>query len=269
MLRHRQVRLGYSQAFVELAMLLATRHGPRNCARALGLPLSTVYRWLEEYRRQPERIARIECSGPDRPGELIAACEAHGFDLRQRISALEPMAAACGETSGRDNLRSILGAPARAAPMRRESTDPVHAASAEQSERSHAAALSPGVRARVALARAEIDRHYYSQLSCEMLAGMAGMSRFHFIRTFKAAFSVAPYHYLMQVRIHHAKLLLSTTRQPLDAVAAAVGFDTQSSLCKAFRSVEGISLATFFHGVRLGSSPLHMPAPRPSHAANV
>src|SRR4029078_2418204 len=121
--------------------------------------------------------------------------------------------------------------------------------------RASSAPLSPLVQARVALARSEIDRHYYSQLSCEMLAGIAGMSRFHFIRTFKAAFSVAPYHYLMQVRIHHAKLLLSTTQQPLDAVAAAVGFDSQSSMCKAFRSIEGVSLATFFRGVRLGSNP--------------
>ena len=101
-----------------------------------------------------------------------------------------------------------------------------------------------------------------------MLAGIAGMSRFHFIRTFKAAFSVAPYHYLMQVRIHHAKLLLSTTQQPLDAVAAAVGFDTQSSMCKAFRSIEGVTLATFFRGVRLGSAPLPVFVPAQGHAAS-
>ena len=266
MLRHRQVRLSYPQAFVEVALLLALRHGRRNSARALGLPLSTVYRWLEHYRRQPERIERIERSDQAWLDELIGACNAHGFDLRERIGTLEPLA---GEQA-RDNPRSIFAArsllPGNTA-ARTGATAPASVLRA-QPVRARSAPVSPMVQARVALARSEIDRHYYSQLSCEMLAGIAGMSRFHFIRTFKAAFSVAPYHYLMQVRIHHAKLLLSTTQQPLDAVAAAVGFDTQSSMCKAFRSIEGVSLSTFFRGVRLGSAPLPNFASAQGHAAS-
>src|SRR5690242_10576065 len=106
MLRHRQVRLSYPQAFVEVALLLALRHGRRNSARVLGLPLSTVYRWLEHYRRQPERIERIERSDQAWLDELIGACNAHGFDLRERIGALEPLA---GEQA-RDNPRSIFAA---------------------------------------------------------------------------------------------------------------------------------------------------------------
>ena len=256
MLRRRQVRLSYPQAFVELALVLALRHGRRDCAKALGLPLSTIYRWLEDSRRQPERLARIQSGGPDRLEPLIVACEAHGFDLRPRLCTLEPLAtgADAGGTPG--NLHSIFRsrAHARASAL----CAPAQAAHATEAQRATRATLSVSadVRSRLTLARNEIDRHYYSQLSCEMLAGIAGMSRFHFIRTFKSAFSVAPYHYLMQVRIHHAKLLLGTTQQPLDAVAAAVGFDTQSSMCKAFRSIEGVSLATFFRGVRLGSAPL-------------
>ena len=228
------------------------------------MPLSTVYRWLEHYRRQPERFERIERSDPAWLDELIGACNAHGFDLRERIRALEPLAAV---EVARGNPRSIFAArsllrkaaaPGAGAPLARAIPAPI---------RSGNAPLSPLVRARVALAHSEIDRHYYSQLSCEMLAGIAGMSRFHFIRTFKTAFSVAPYHYLMQVRIRHAKLLLSTTQQPLDAVAAAVGFDTQSSMCKAFRSIEGVTLAAFFRGVRLGSAPLPVVSAQ-SHAAS-
>jgi len=260
MLRRRQVRLSYPQAFVELALLLALRHGRRNCARVLGLPLSTVYRWLEHYRHQPDRIARIERSDHAWLDELVGACEAHRFDLRERIGTLEPFAA--GNDAG-SNPRSIFRAPSllRSGAPPAAGMAPPATASGTLPFRRRSAPLSAPVQARVALARNEIDRHYYSQLSCEMLAGIAGMSRFHFIRTFKAAFAVAPYHYLMQVRIHHAKVLLSTTQQPLDAVAAAVGFDTQSSMCKAFRSIEGVSLAAFFHGVRLGSNPRRIAAP--------
>lgn len=257
MLRRRQVRLSYPQAFVELAVLLALRHGRRNSARVLGLPLSTVYRWLEHYRRQPERIERIERCDQAWLDELIGACAAHGFDLRPRIRPLEPLAADSGMTAEPGGPRAIFREASRIKPdpAPPEPAKAAPAANPEQPGRARAATLSPGIRARLALARDEIDRHYYSQLSCERLAGIAGMSRFHFIRTFKAAYAVAPYHYLMQVRIRHARLLLGTTQQPLDAVAAAVGFDTQSSMCKAFRSIEGISLATFFHGVRLGSVP--------------
>lgn len=261
MLRRRQVRLSYPQAFVELALLLALRHGRRNSARILALPLSTVYRWLEHYRRQPERIERIGRSDRAWFDELIDACEAHGFYLRERVQALEPVG---GREDGQDNPRSIFRArsPLRAGGAPAAGTPPAAIAVPAQPVVPGATApLAPPVQARVALARSEIDRHYYSQLSCEMLAALAGMSRFHFIRTFKAAYGVTPYHYLMQVRIHHAKLLLGTTQQPLDAVAAAVGFDTQSSLCKAFRSIEGVSLAAFFHGVRLGSTPRRIAAP--------
>ena len=61
MLRRRQVRLSYPQAFVELTLLLALRHGRRSSARVLGLPLSTVYRWLEDYRRLwEERLDRLD-----------------------------------------------------------------------------------------------------------------------------------------------------------------------------------------------------------------
>jgi len=263
MLRRRQVRLSYPQAFVELTLLLALRHGRRSSARVLGLPLSTVYRWLEDYRRQPERLTRIQSGSPDWLDQLIGACEAHGFDVRPRLGTLEPLACGPAAAGASDKPHPIFRARAHSrAGTLAEPAQLAHASGAQRGARVSKTALSPGIRARVNVARHEIDRHYYSQLSCEMLAGIAGMSRFHFIRTFKTAFSVAPYHYLMQVRIHHAKLLLSTTQQPLDAVAAAVGFDTQSSMCKAFRSIEGVTLATFFRGVRLGSAPLPM-----NHAA--
>jgi AraC-like DNA-binding protein len=263
MLRRRQVRLCYPPAFVELARLLALRHGRRKCARVLGLPLSTVYRWLEHYRRQPERIERSDHAGLD---ALIGACEAHGFDLRGRIGALEPLPAG---NNADNNPRSIFRARSllRSGATPAAGTAPPANAIGALPLRSRSAPLSPSVQARIALARSQIDRHYYSQWSCERLAGIAGMSRYHFIRSFKAAFCVAPYHYLMQVRIHHARLLLSTTQQPLDAVAAAVGFDTQSSMCKAFRSIEGVTLARFFRGVRLGSSPLPTRNLTQGHAA--
>ena len=241
--RRRQVRLSYPQAFVDLAVFLAVGHGRRETARALRLPLSTVYRWLDQHRRQPERIVRVLRGGHDHFGDLISACEAHGFQLRERLAGLEQQLP--GVNANAPAVSNAGNQPALVLTGTTSANEPL----------ANSAALSPAIRARVQLAHDEIDRNYYSQLSCEWLAGIAGMSRFHFIRTFKLAFSVAPHRYLMHVRIAHAKRLLSSTPQPLDAIAAAVGFDSQSSLCRAFKSIEQVSLATYFHGVRLGTVP--------------
>lgn len=245
MSRRRQVRLSYPAEFVDLALYLAQRHGRMRTARTLGLPLSTIYRWHDERRT----VGPIGPMQPISPERLVAECEARGFDLRASVRRLEPLAAASA-TAEPLRLAHIeppalaLEAPA----LRRPPGD--------GGKSGHYAGLAPAsVRARVQRARSEIDQRYYAPLSCEQLAGLAGMSRFHFIRMFKQVHAVAPYRYLMQVRVRHARLLLGTTQQPLDAIAAAVGFDSSSSLCKAFKSVEGISLSAFFRGVRLGAHP--------------
>jgi AraC-like DNA-binding protein len=245
MTRRRQVRLGYPQAFIQLTLQLAARHGRRQAAKTMALPLSTVYRWFEQARRTSGRVPGTDPCDARWFEQRVADCEAHGFDLRQRFGLTPPRVVVSVADAVNDGLSTGT----------RHASRPRVAAHGRISRRlsTVAASLSPAVRARVQRARAEIDRHYYAHLSCERLAGIAGMSRFHFIRTFKSAFATAPYHYLMQVRIRHARELLSTTAQPLDTVASAVGFDSQSSLCKAFRSVEGVSLSSYFHGMRLGS----------------
>lgn len=243
MSRRRQVRLSYPEEFVDLALHLAQRHGRMHTAKALGLPLSTIYRWHDERRRSAARNGAPPA--PVCPERLVATCEAHGFDLRTRVRRLEPLAA----PEGGAPLPVADGAASRDAPA------PWFQPRGED-ESEPSPELAPGsYQARVQRARSEIEQRYYAPLSCEHLAGLAGMSRFHFIRRFKQVHAVAPYRYLMQVRVRHARLLLGTTHQPLDAIAAAVGFDSPSSLCKAFKRVEGISLSAFYRGVRIGVHP--------------
>jgi transcriptional regulator GlxA family with amidase domain len=106
--------------------------------------------------------------------------------------------------------------------------------------------------ARIGAARKQIDRCYYTRLSCQSLAETARMTKWHFIRTFGALVGTSPYNYLMHVRVAHAKRLLRATTHSLQTIAAAVGFDTASSLCRAFVSVEGASIANFCGSLRLG-----------------
>jgi AraC-like DNA-binding protein len=256
MLRRRHVRLRYPQAYVDLAIRLAARHGRLRSANALGLSLSTVYRWVDAARQNPQEPT-IGDAGIE---ELLSACAAHGFDLRQRVQTLEPLPAlappalvaaapAPPHALRAPGVARLYAAPLRPAPLLDAGARP---APATDPGTAH---LSAGVRARLRSARNEIEQRYYAPLSCEQLAAVAGMSRFHFIRMFKSAYAVAPYRYLMQVRVGHARQLLSTTAQPLDVIAAAVGFDSPSLLSKAFKSIEGISLARAFQGVRLGARP--------------
>ena len=105
------------------------------------------------------------------------------------------------------------------------------------------------VLSRVYLAKVEIDQHYYTKLSCESLSDLIGMSRFNFIKAFKAAFAVSPYQYLNQVRVDHAKHMLALTGQPMHMIAASVGFGSASSLSRAFKRFAGASPANIFHKV--------------------
>jgi AraC-like DNA-binding protein len=257
MSRHRQVRLSYPAVLVELAGYLARRHGRYRAAGALGLPLSTMYRWGEALRGHGA-AARTDACEAAHLDALLAACEAHGFDLRARVHVLEPLAPLRRAGDG-------TAAPtAFDLPRRPDAGPPIGTGAADDAYR--LAPRTAGVHARVQRARDEIDRRYYAPLSCEQLAVLAGMSRFHFIRTFRNAYAVSPYRYLMQVRVRHALDLLGTTQQPLDSVAAAVGFDSQSSLCKAFKRLEGVSLSARFRGMRLGSRPGRAPAAQPGTA---
>ena len=93
------------------------------------------------------------------------------------------------------------------------------------------------------LVKIEIDRHYYTRLSCEGLSAIAGMTRFNLIKSFKQAFGVSPYRYLNQVRVDHARHMLALTSQPMHMIAAAVGFGSVSSLARAFKRFAGASPA--------------------------
>jgi len=52
---------------------------------------------------------------------------------------------------------------------------------------------------------------------------------------------VGPYRYVVVRRIERARRLLTQTEMPLADIAAAVGFDSQSSFTARFRREAGVS----------------------------
>ena len=89
--------------------------------------------------------------------------------------------------------------------------------------------------------RAFIDRHLAAPLTVRRLSTVAGLSPFHFIRTFRAATGQTPHQYVRNRRIARARELLVTTPLPVTEICEAVGFQSLGSFSTVFRRLTGES----------------------------
>lgn len=71
-------------------------------------------------------------------------------------------------------------------------------------------------------------------ISLSELKDVAGISKFHLLRQFKAAYGLPPHAYLQQVRVRRASSLILSGNDLADT-AAAVGFVDQAHMTHAFR----------------------------------
>jgi AraC-like DNA-binding protein len=93
-------------------------------------------------------------------------------------------------------------------------------------------------------AREYIDECFASDFSLEDLAVLAGLTRFHLVRTFKRATGLTPVAYRNQRRVEAARRLLHGG-SPIAEIALAVGFADQSHLTRQFQRLMGISPARY------------------------
>lgn len=77
------------------------------------------------------------------------------------------------------------------------------------------------------------------------IADAAGMSVYHFSRTFRRVTGLAPHRYLTRARVERVKGLLLQSDHGLAAIADEAGFTDQSHMSKAFRRMTGTSPAVF------------------------
>ena len=90
-------------------------------------------------------------------------------------------------------------------------------------------------------ARDHMDRHYDSPLDLDRLAGVAGVSKFHFARSFEAAYGETPIRYLTRRRIERAQDLLRTANLTVTEVCMLVGFASLGSFSSRFTQLVGES----------------------------
>ncbi|WP_443937246.1 helix-turn-helix transcriptional regulator [Pedobacter sp. MW01-1-1] len=89
---------------------------------------------------------------------------------------------------------------------------------------------------RLIVAKEFISSFFNQNITLEDIAEHACLSVNHLLRTFKEAYDISPYQYLMQVRLNRAKELLKTTSYSLNEVVMMVGFGCPSSFIRLFKS---------------------------------
>ncbi len=84
-----------------------------------------------------------------------------------------------------------------------------------------------------------MQTHLDQKITIDDLAQIAGMNRYHFIRTFKSAFLQSPYDYLTDLRIERASQLLKEDALPASEIANMCGFFSASRFSAAFKLATG------------------------------
>ena len=109
-------------------------------------------------------------------------------------------------------------------------------AAAEAAIPSARAATRKELYRRLGLGLTFMHSHYREPIDLDAIAAAARMSRFHFLRTFKAVRGVTPSVYLNAKRTRVAARLLATTSMSVTAVADAVGFGARTTLFRHLKA---------------------------------
>jgi len=181
---------------------------------------SWEYFWITLNGREGLRIAR-------------AVIDANGPVIRPGADAVDRLAANCLSLLGADLPTGLASAAAYSAIMAVH--DGTTTAEPETSD------------APVAIQRvvSHIDRNLGTGLGVDRLAGIAQLSRAHFVRLFTASVGSAPSTYVFAQRMERAERLLIATDSGIGEIAAACGFADGNYFAKAFRRAHGLTPGEF------------------------
>lgn len=109
----------------------------------------------------------------------------------------------------------------------------------------------PSTVARVTRAVRMIDEQPDASLTLDTLAGEAGLSPYHFLRTFERLTGVTPHQYVRRARLRHAAVRLMSERTNVLDIALDCGFGDVSNFNRAFRAEFGVSPRVHRHQNRI------------------
>lgn len=88
---------------------------------------------------------------------------------------------------------------------------------------------------------AYMKENLHHDIRLQELAGLVGLSNFHFMRSFRQSTGSTPHQYLTQMRVSRAQSLLLLPQWTILQIADAVGFADPSRFSKVFRTSTGVS----------------------------
>jgi AraC family transcriptional regulator len=103
----------------------------------------------------------------------------------------------------------------------------------------------PLLRRRVVESALWIDENFASDIDLASAARQAGMSAFHYLRTFSRVLGVTPHQYLVRCRLRQAARRLGSGATSITDVALDVGFRDLSNFVRTFRRAAGLSPRRF------------------------
>jgi AraC-like DNA-binding protein len=119
---------------------------------------------------------------------------------------------------------------------------------------------------RLCRARDFVHAHYGDTIDLDDLAAVAGLSRFHFQRSFTAVFGMTPHQYVTKVRLDRARELLGERGSSVTETCIEVGFASIGSFSTLFRRHLGLSPRDYQRRVRrVVSVPTDLPLLRIPH----
>ena len=101
------------------------------------------------------------------------------------------------------------------------------------------------LRPRLRLAKDHMDRHFAEDLDLHSLASVAGVSKYHFARSFQATYGETPLRYLTRRRIERAQDLLRSANLTVTEICMIVGFASLGSFSSRFTALVGESPSAY------------------------
>jgi AraC family transcriptional regulator len=111
--------------------------------------------------------------------------------------------------------------------------------------------ISSGLRPRILRRVIEyLEHNFTGTISLEDMAKQAGVSKFHFVRIFKASTGLTPMAYLERMRLRESEALLRRSELSLSQVARASGFTSRRYFSRRFTRVLGHSPSEYARYLR-------------------
>jgi transcriptional regulator GlxA family with amidase domain len=87
-------------------------------------------------------------------------------------------------------------------------------------------------RGRIVRVLRQLESQSFEPLTLPDLARTAGLSRFHFLRTFKRVTGVTPHQWILRARLREAAQRLAVSKEPVTEIAFEVGFEDLSDIAQ-------------------------------------